>query len=148
MKKFSLSGWKLVASLVGAFILGIAAMIGFAFAVGDDGSNSVITDDDAQRWSDIQRQFESTPSSLPSGEAGNDESFNDGIFKVGTDIQPGTYKNEGTESCYWARLSGFSGDSAEILSNDNPRGQTYVTIEASDTAFESQNCGTWTKTEP
>ncbi|MDK8469829.1 hypothetical protein [Corynebacterium accolens] len=147
MKKLSLSGWKLVASLVGAFILGVAAMIGFAFAVGDDDSNSAITDDDAQRLSDIQRQFESTPSALPSDEAGNDESFNDGTFKVGADIQPGTYKNEGSESCYWARLSGFSGDSAEILSNDNPRGQTYVTIEASDVAFKSRNCGAWTKVE-
>lgn len=143
MKSFSLSGWKLLASLVIAFILGVAAMIGFAFIVGDGDSTNTANSSDAQRLPDIQREFESTPSAPPS-----DDAFNDGIFKVGTDIQPGTYKNEGTESCYWARLSGFSGDSTEILSNDNPRGQTYVTIEASDAAFESQNCGTWTKTEP
>ena len=148
MKSFSLSGWKLVASLIGAFILGVASMIGFAFMVGDNDSTNSSNSSDAQRLSEIQRQFEAPSSEYPMSEYPSDESFNDGIFRIGTDIQPGTYKNEGTDFCYWARLSGLSGESTDILSNDNPRGQTYVTIEASDYAFESQNCGTWTRTEP
>ena len=106
MKSFSLSGWKLLASLVIAFILGVAAMIGFAFMVGDGDSTNTANSSNAQGLSDIQRQFESTPSALPS-----DGVFNDGIYKVGTDIQPGTYKNEGTESCYCCLL--YTSDAAD-----------------------------------
>ncbi|WP_438351593.1 hypothetical protein ACP8HI_13705 [Paenibacillus sp. FA6] len=34
--------------------------------------------------------------------------FSDGTYIVGKDIEPGTYKSDGSGS-YWARLSGFSG---------------------------------------
>lgn len=71
--------------------------------------------------------------------------FGDGVFLVGTDIQPGRYRNEGGGSCYWARLSGVSGDFSEILANDNVSGQAVVDIASSDVAFESVRCGTWTK---
>jgi hypothetical protein len=73
--------------------------------------------------------------------------FSDGTHLVGSDIQPGTYRNEGTSACYWARLSGTGGTVDDIIANDNPRGQSYVTIDPSDTAFQSQNCGSWELTE-
>lgn len=69
--------------------------------------------------------------------------FTDGTHMVGSDIQPGTYRNEGNETCYWARLSGFGGTVEDIIANDNPRGQGFVTIGADDVAFKSQLCGTW-----
>lgn len=72
-------------------------------------------------------------------------SFGDGMFIVGTDIMPGTYRNSGGDSCYYARLSGFSGDLSEILANNNVSTPTIVTISASDKGFKSQGCGTWTK---
>lgn len=73
----------------------------------------------------------------------SDGAFSDGTHLVGSDIQPGTYRNDGTSSCYWARLSGTGGTVEDIIANDNPRGQAYVTIDPSDIAFESKNCGCW-----
>ena len=66
----------------------------------------------------------------------------DGIWLVGTDIRPGTYRGGG-DGCYWARLSGTSGDFDELITNGNPSGPTVVTIKSSDEAFETQNCGEW-----
>lgn len=69
--------------------------------------------------------------------------FEDGTHMVVTDIQPGTYRNDGTQSYYWAQMSGFGGTTEDIIANDNPRGQSYVTISEDDTAFKSQLCGSW-----
>ncbi|MDT3438320.1 hypothetical protein [Pseudofrankia sp. BMG5.37] len=71
-----------------------------------------------------------------------------GTWLVGTSIQPGTYETTtaGTDvldSCYWARLSGTSGDSGEILANGNVQGHGVVTIKPTDAAFQTR-C-TWTK---
>ncbi len=74
-------------------------------------------------------------------------SFGDGIFIVGTDIEPGTYKNSGQSSCYYSRLSGFGGDLGDIISNENTDDVAIVTIAASDKGFKSTRCGTWTKME-
>lgn len=57
MRKFVLHGWALVASLVGAFVLGAAATIGFAFAV-DDGSDS-FTREDYETHKEISEKFDS-----------------------------------------------------------------------------------------
>lgn len=72
-------------------------------------------------------------------------SFGDGIFIVGTDMQPGTYRSTGSTGCYYARVSGFSGTNGQILANDNTDTSAVVTILASDKGFVSSNCGTWTK---
>lgn len=72
-------------------------------------------------------------------------SFGAGTYLVGIDIQPGTYKSQATDSCYWERLSGFSGNLKDILANDNAETSTIVTIKSTDKGFESHGCGTWTK---
>ena len=41
-----------------------------------------------------------------------------GIYLVGDDIKPGTYRSEGSR-CYWARLSGTSGELEHIIANEN-----------------------------
>lgn len=70
----------------------------------------------------------------------------DGIFIVGDDIEPGTYRgNVDGGSCYWARLSGTSGDFDDLIANDNVAGPTVVTIPESDVAFETSRCGEWVK---
>ncbi len=67
-----------------------------------------------------------------------------GTFIVGEDIQPGTYRTDGgTGLCYWARLSGLSGEFHDIITNGLPEGPGYVTIAASDVAFETSSCGQW-----
>jgi hypothetical protein len=71
--------------------------------------------------------------------------FGEGLYIVGTDIAPGTYKNTGSEGCYYARLSGFGGGLDNIIANNNVDAVTIVTIAASDKGFESHRCGTWTK---
>ena len=62
-----------------------------------------------------------------------------GTYRVGSDIQPGTYAgNPGLEigdSCYWARLSGASGDLDDIIANGNARGQFYVEVKPTDSYF-------------
>jgi hypothetical protein len=72
-------------------------------------------------------------------------SFGDGMFLIGTDITPGTYRDTGGDNCYYARLSGFSGDISDILANNNVSAPTIVTISSSDKGFKSQGCGTWKK---
>jgi hypothetical protein len=64
-----------------------------------------------------------------------------GMFRVGSDIQPGTYRTTG--GGYWARLSCAGGDFNCIIANNNASGQDYVTILASDAYFESSRMGTW-----
>jgi hypothetical protein len=68
-----------------------------------------------------------------------------GVFIVGTDIAPGVWRAEGTENCYWARLSGFSGELKDIIANDIGPGPAIVEVSASDAGFETSNCGTWVK---
>lgn len=68
----------------------------------------------------------------------------DGVYLVGKDIQPGTYRNEASAGCYWARLSGTTGSFEESLANDNVSGQALVTITGTDVAFKSSRCGKWT----
>lgn len=70
-------------------------------------------------------------------------SFSDGIYIVGTDIQPGTYKSTGGSGCYYARLNGFTGTLDDILANENTDGPAIVTIAPSDIGFKSARCGTW-----
>lgn len=97
---------------------------------------------------DMLEDEEQAEESSPQAMTDDDETepaitFEDGTHMVGSDIQPGTYRNDGTQSCYWARMSGFGGTTDDIIANDNPRGQTYVTISEDDAAFKSQLCGSW-----
>ena len=41
----------------------------------------------------------------------------DGTYRVGVSIEPGTYSSPGSDLCYWARLSGLSGELNDIITN-------------------------------
>lgn len=71
--------------------------------------------------------------------------FSDGTFAVGQDIQPGTYRNSGSEGCYYARLRGFGGTIKDIISNENTDAVAIVSILPADAGFESKRCGTWSR---
>jgi len=73
--------------------------------------------------------------------------FSDGMYLVSVDIEPGTWRNDGSTNCYWARLSGFTGDFEEIIANGLSDDPQIVTISASDAGFESNDCGMWSKTQ-
>jgi hypothetical protein len=70
----------------------------------------------------------------------------EGTFRVGVDIEPGTYTALGTSrDCYWKRLSNFTGVN-DIIANHLAPGPATVTILPTDAGFVTNSCGTWTKT--
>jgi len=71
--------------------------------------------------------------------------FGDGMYIIGTDITPGTYRNTATQGCYYARLSGFGNTTNDIIANNNVDTATIITIASTDKGFQSNGCGTWTK---
>lgn len=67
-------------------------------------------------------------------------SFGNGVWEVGVDIQPGKYKTAGSADCYWKK-----GDpTGEIIDNEIVHGPATVIIEPSVFTFTSNRCGTWT----
>lgn len=81
----------------------------------------------------------------PAGEAAALTTFDPGLWLVGSDIQPGTYRATDLDGCYWERLSGLDGSFDSIIANDflDESGQALVEIAGSDVAFSSEGCGTW-----
>jgi S-layer homology domain len=78
----------------------------------------------------------------PSGDFGR------GTFVIGDEIAPGTWRSTPVngDSCYWARLSGFGGELADIVANDFTDITSIVQISPSDLGFLSEDgCGAWTK---
>lgn len=73
--------------------------------------------------------------------------FGNGIWRVGVDIEPGTYRSSpATSVCLWYRLSGFSGTFDEkIAGGSTTEGPQVVTIDPTDAGFDSSGCGAWTK---
>lgn len=70
--------------------------------------------------------------------------FGAGWWLVGKDIAPGLYRTEG-EIRYFARLSGLSGDLADILANEaGTSGPVLVEIHEGDIAFQTRGDGVWT----
>jgi hypothetical protein len=68
----------------------------------------------------------------------------EGIYAVGQQIAPGTYTStSSSDSCYWERLSDFSGTFDGIIANDFAEGQQIVTIESTDVGFSTSGCGKW-----
>jgi hypothetical protein len=68
--------------------------------------------------------------------------FDDGSYRVGKKIKPGTYFiSKADEGCYWERLD----RRGNIIDNNfiNARTRVEVTIRASDYTFHSEGCGEW-----
>lgn len=71
--------------------------------------------------------------------------FGAGRKIVGTDIQPGTYRTRSAApGCYWQRLAGLGGTPGEIIADHVTSDADVVTVAASDRAFSSTGCATWT----
>lgn len=69
----------------------------------------------------------------------------DGTYRVGSGLKPGLYQATGAgNTCYWERLSGFSGSLDDINSNYFGPARSYVQISAGDVGFYTERCGTWT----
>ncbi|MEU9714655.1 hypothetical protein [Streptomyces sp. NPDC047976] len=84
-------------------------------------------------------------SDAPKTEAAGDG----GMFKVGLDLAPGTYKSSGpaagSAGCYWERAKNAAHDVDSIAANDNPTGPAVVTVSAQDGYFKTTGCANWKK---
>lgn len=77
-----------------------------------------------------------------------DAPFEEGTFIVGTDITPGRWRASGGSYCYWARLSGFGGEtSTDVIANHLGEGSAVVEIQPTDAGFETTGCGEWERAE-
>ncbi|WP_405854129.1 hypothetical protein OG361_16050 [Streptomyces sp. NBC_00090] len=91
-------------------------------------------------WEAVDPKATGTPKTTLKGKGG--------MFKVGVDIAPGTYKSTGNKdaSCYWERSKDASHGMDSILANDNATGTAIVKVTAKDGYFKSSDCGDWVKT--
>ncbi len=115
------------------------AVLAWEFADGQAYAEVLPTDaafstDDCGRW-------------VPASADGPDVSggFGDGTYLVGSEIQPGTYRATGGSFCSWERLSDLTGDHDAVIGREFAEGQSYVEISASDVAFSTDGCGTWSR---
>lgn len=74
--------------------------------------------------------------------------IDDGVWTVGEDIAPGTYKVtkplSGELACYW-KITKTGSNGSDIIDNALPRGGLpRVTLRAGQD-FETKRCGTWRK---
>jgi hypothetical protein len=69
--------------------------------------------------------------------------FTDGIYEVGLEIKPGTYKTDGSTEgeCYYARLS--SDDPSDIIANNLTKGRQTVRVRTTDKFIEFNGGCTW-----
>ncbi|MGW4568591.1 hypothetical protein ACWEN3_41665 [Streptomyces sp. NPDC004561] len=90
-------------------------------------------------WEAVDPKAKGTPASSMDG--------NGGMFKVGTDIAPGTYKSTGNadDSCYWERTRDAEHGLNSIIANNNVTGTAVVTISPADAYFKTNGCGNWKK---
>jgi hypothetical protein len=126
-----------------------ARLSGFGGTLDDIIANNNTDDPAIVTISDTDKGFESTNCGTWTKDLSaittSNTSFGDGMYIVGTDIQPGTYKNGGQSGCYYARLSGFGNTTDDIIANDNSDTPVVVTISADDKGFQSNRCGTWVR---
>ncbi|WP_454790317.1 hypothetical protein [Mycolicibacterium lutetiense] len=84
----------------------------------------------------------------PAAPAGSKAIDHDGLFMVGTDIQPGNYASAGPVeggTCYWKRMADLHG--GDIIDNAFSKKPQVITIEATDKAFKTSGCQPWQPTD-
>ncbi|WP_329119711.1 hypothetical protein [Streptomyces sp. NBC_01353] len=103
-------------------------------------SDKLFKSSGCKEWEAVDEKATGTPKSAPKG--------NGGMFKVGLDIAPGTYKSTGNKDagCYWERSKDASHGMDSILANDNVSGTAIVKVSKSDGYFKTSGCGDWVKT--
>lgn len=86
----------------------------------------------------------------PEEESEASATVGNGVHRVGEDIEPGTYTTDGPDPddfmpmCYYARLSGLSGEFDDIIANNNIEGPGSVVVQESDAALELSGGCEWT----
>lgn len=73
----------------------------------------------------------------------------DGVFKVGTDIAPGTYASAGPVDgrvCYWKRTA-TADAGGKTIDNAMSKKPQVVAIDATDGSFKTDGCQPWSLTD-
>ncbi|MFD9005425.1 hypothetical protein ACFV0T_31505 [Streptomyces sp. NPDC059582] len=94
---------------------------------------------DCTDWEAVDTKAKGSPAATMDGDGG--------MFRVGSDIAPGTYKSTGNadDSCYWERTKDADHGLDSIIANNNVTGSAIVTISAKDAYFKTSGCGDWKK---
>ncbi|MEU6593053.1 hypothetical protein ABZ923_28105 [Streptomyces sp. NPDC046881] len=102
-------------------------------------TDNLFKSSDCEDWEAVDPKAKGTPGSSMDGDGG--------MYKVGTDIAPGTYKSTGNtdDGCYWERVKDAGHGLDSIIANNNVKGTAVVTISASDAYFKTNDCGDWKK---
>ncbi|SNX61741.1 hypothetical protein SAMN06272735_3488 [Streptomyces sp. TLI_55] len=103
-------------------------------------TDKIFKSSDCNDWEAVDTAAKGSPASKMAGDGG--------MFRVGADIAPGTYKSTGNEDdmCYWERTKDAEHGLDSIIANDNVSGSAVVTISAKDTYFKTSGCTDWKKT--
>lgn len=72
--------------------------------------------------------------------------ISEGIWTVGKDIVPGTYRTAKalTSSCYWS-ITRTGSNGGDIIENDGPKGGFPMVVLSEGQTFENNGCGDWKK---
>ncbi|MFS8521229.1 MAG: hypothetical protein FWJ87_07620 [Micromonosporaceae bacterium] len=153
--------WPWIAGIAGSglvgLVIGLAAGAGGAEPTKPDIVSRVVTIDatEEQRAALEERaaELEAWEAELDAREqaltAAEEEkarnTVTDGIWTVGVDIEPGTYRaTDVSPDCYWAILvSGTNGE--DIVANDLPGGGNPTVTLQEGQDFETHDCGEWTR---
>jgi hypothetical protein len=82
--------------------------------------------------------------------AANPSAIAPGMWLVGTQVSPGTYRTTAAAGCNWERLRDFAGTSASVIGGEfiGAGGTAFATIASTDVGFSSDAaCGTWLRAE-
>jgi hypothetical protein len=71
-----------------------------------------------------------------------------GEYRISNDLLPGTYAAPGGSSCFWERLSAWTGETSAIIAHTAGPGRQVVTVASTDVGFSTTGCGNWTRIGP
>jgi len=127
-------GWKRLSSIEGS--TDTVAAAGTFLTVEIPASDAAFWSEGCGWWTQVL----SPPSSSP------DEPFDPGTWLVNEEIAPGLWQNsDASEGCSWSRLSNLRDGEAAVAGSGFGYSILTVEISATDRAFDSKGCGTWTR---
>ncbi|MER6144445.1 hypothetical protein ABT174_31115 [Streptomyces sparsogenes] len=104
-------------------------------------SDKIFKSNDCHDWEAVPAKASGAPKSEASGDGG--------MYRIGVDLAPGTYKSTGNANdatCYWERSKDALHGIDSIIANENVSGNGVVTIAAGDGYFKTNGCKNWKKT--
>lgn len=156
-KKFGIGcGGCAVAFVLFFMMAGCMAAIGGSTASSPEVSSSPSVEEAAAEETDDEpaeeeeEEAEEEPvEEEPAEEEPASTTIGSGVHQVGTDIEPGTYSTDGPDqsdivpTCYYARLSGLSGEFDDIIANNILEGPGTVQVAEGDVALELTGSCEW-----